>query len=56
MCHDALVFRTTKSDAGIATRSSVTLYIITSRLSMQRWSKGRQFRSFSIAVTLEEYL
>ena len=41
---------------GIATRSYVTLYIITSRLSMRRWSKGRQFRSFNIAVTLEVYL
>ena len=26
MCCDALVFRTRKSDAGIATRSNVTLY------------------------------
>ena len=34
----------------------VTLYIIMSRLSMRRWSKRRQFRSFSIAVTLEVYL
>ena len=56
MCRDALVFRTRKSDAGIATMSSVTLYIITSQLSMRRWSKGRQLRSFSIAVTLEVYL
>ena len=53
MCRDALVFRTRKSDAGIATRSNVTLYIIMSRLSVRSWSKGRQFRSFSIAVTLE---
>ena len=45
-----------QSDAGIATMSYVTLYIITSRLSMQCWSKGRQFRSFSMAVTLEVYL
>ena len=32
MCRDALVFRTRKSDAGIATRSYVTLYIITATL------------------------
>ena len=56
MCRDALVFRTRKSDAGISTRSYVTLYINTSRLSMRRWSKGRQSRPFSIAVTLEVYL
>ena len=34
----------------------MTLYIIMSRLSMQRWSKGPQFRSFSIAVTLEVFV
>ena len=34
----------------------VTLYIIKSLLSMRRWSKGRQFRSFNIAVTLGVYL
>ena len=34
----------------------VTLYIIMSRLSMRHWSKGRQSRSFSIAVTREVYL
>ena len=45
-----------KSDAGIATRWYVTLYIIMSRLSMRRWSKGRHIRSFNIAVTLEVYL
>ena len=56
MCRDALVFRTRLSDAGIVTRSYVILYIITSRLSMRRWSKGRQFRSFSNAVALEVYL
>ena len=33
MCRDALVLRTRKSDAGIATRSYVTLYIIMSQLS-----------------------
>ena len=35
MCRDALVLRTRKSDAGIATRSYIfmTLYIIMSRLS-----------------------
>ena len=43
-------------EQGIATRSYVTLYIIMSQLSMQRWSKGPQFRSFSIAVILEVYL
>ena len=37
---DTLVFRTRLSDAGIVTRSYVT-YIITSRLSMRHWSKGR---------------
>ena len=56
MCLDNLVFHTRQSDAGIAMRSYVTLYIIMSQLSMQRWSKGPQFRSFSIAVTLEVYL
>ena len=50
------VFRTRYSSAGIATRSYVTLYVIKSLLSMRRWSKGRQFRSFNIAVTLEVYL
>ena len=29
---------------------------IRSLLSMRRWSKGNQFRSFRIAVTLEMYL
>ena len=42
-------------DAGIATISYVTLYIIMNWLTMQRSSKERQFRSFSIAVTLEVY-
>ena len=32
------------------------MYIIKSLLSMHRWSKGRQFRSFNIAVTLKVYL
>ena len=36
------------SDAGIATRSYVTLYIITRRLSMRLWSSGRQCRFSSI--------
>ena len=53
---DCLVFRTRYSGAGIAKMSYVTLYIIKSLLSMRRWSKGRQFRSFNIAVTLEVYL
>ena len=39
----------------MATRSYVTLYIRTSRLSMRRLSKGRQFRSLSMAVTLDMY-
>ena len=42
----------------MATRSYVTLYIRTSRLSMcrlARWSKGRQFRSLSMAVMLDVY-
>ena len=47
------MFRTSNLGAGIATRSYVALYIIKSLLSMRRWSKGRQFRSFNIAVTLE---
>ena len=34
----------------------VTLYIIKSLLSMRRWSKGRHFRSFNIAVPLEVYI
>ena len=34
----------------------MTLYIIMSRLSMQLWSKGPQFKSFSIAVTLEVFV
>ena len=34
----------------------VYLYFTTSRPSMRRWSKGCQFRFFSIAVTLEVYL
>ena len=42
----------TYSGAGIATRSYVTLYIIKSLLSMRHCSKGRQFRSFNLAVTL----
>ena len=50
---DCLVFRTRYSGAGIATRSYVPLYIIKSLLSMRRWSKGRQYRSFNIAVTLK---
>ena len=36
------------SDAGIATRSNVNLYITTRRLSIRRCSRGRQFRSFII--------
>ena len=40
----------------VTSRSYVTLYIIKSLLSMRRWSKGHQFRSFNIAVTLEVYL
>ena len=41
------------SDAGIATRSYVTLYIIiTRRLSMLLWSSGCQCRFSSIFVTL----
>ena len=32
------------SDAGIATRSYVTLYIITMLLSMRLWSSGRHCR------------
>ena len=50
------MFRTSHSGAGIATRSYVTLIIIRSLLSVRRWSKGRQFTSFNIAVTLEVYL
>ena len=42
--------RTRYSGGGIATMSYVTLYIIRRLLSMRRWSKGRQFRSFNIAV------
>ena len=44
------------SGAGIATRSYVTLNIIRSLLSMRRWSKVCQFRSFNIAVKLKVYL
>ena len=41
------------SDAGIATRSYVILYIITRQLSMRLWSSGRQCMFSSICVTLE---
>ena len=56
MCLDRLVFRTRYSGARIATRSYVTLDIIKSLLSMRRWPKGYQFRSFNVAVTLDVYL
>ena len=41
------------SDAGIATKSYVTLYIITRQLSVPLWSSGRQCRFLSILVTFE---
>ena len=50
---DSLVLRVMYWDAGIAPMSYVTLYSITSRLSMHLQSRGRQFRFFNIAVTLE---
>ena len=50
---DSLVLRMRYWDAEIATRSYVTLYSITRRLSMRLLSRGRQFGSFGIAVTLE---
>ena len=50
---DSLVFGVRYWDAGIATRPYVTLYSIIRRLSMRLWSRGRQFRSFIMAVTLE---
>ena len=36
------------SDAGIARRLYVTLYIVIRRLSMRLWSSGRQSNSFGI--------
>ena len=50
MCLDSLVLRVRYWDAGIATRSYVTFYSIKRRLSMRIWSRGRQFKSFTIAV------
>ena len=52
---DDLVLQMGYSDAGIATRSSVILYIVTRRLSIRRCSRGSQFRSFIIAIMLEVY-
>ena len=40
MCLDSLVLRVRYLDAGIATRSYVTLYSIISRLSMRLWPRG----------------
>ena len=40
----------------VTTRSYVNLYSTRSLLSMRRWSKGRQFRSFKLTVALEVYL
>ena len=49
MNSDSLRFGIRYSDAGIATRSYVTLYIITRRLSMRLWSMDASvgFRAFS---------
>ena len=52
ICLDSLVLRVGYWDAGIATRSHVTLYSIIRRLSMRFLSRRRQFRSFIMAVTI----
>ena len=41
------------SDAGIATKSYVTVYIITRRLSMRLWSSGCQCMFWGIFITFE---
>ena len=45
---DSQVLQVRYWDMGIATRSYVTLYSITRRLSMGLWSRERQFRSFNM--------
>ena len=50
---DYLRFGIRYSDAGIATRSYVTIYILTSRLSVRLWSCRCQLRVPSIVVTLQ---
>ena len=52
MKEDEYVLRVRYWDAGIATRSYVTLYSIIRRLSIRLWSRGRQHSSDAGSVTI----